>query len=122
MEKIIRKFDQLPPVKVAELKRPLTAVLEKRVEDSDIEMSTMVDLDDLLNIRMASVLPDWAIQKIRSASRTSDAYFVFCDALTRSGIYGLFMFLNGLRINQQEHLFHLLCTEEFCKELQSILD
>uniref|UniRef100_A0A914X1Y2 Uncharacterized protein n=1 Tax=Plectus sambesii TaxID=2011161 RepID=A0A914X1Y2_9BILA len=85
-------------------------------------MSTMVDLEDLVNIHMASVLPDSAVKKIRSAPHTSEAFFVFCEALTKSSIYGLFMFLIGLRSNKQEHLFHVFCTEEFCKELLAILD
>uniref|UniRef100_A0A914X1E0 Uncharacterized protein n=1 Tax=Plectus sambesii TaxID=2011161 RepID=A0A914X1E0_9BILA len=122
MEKIIRKFDQLPPGKVSKLKRPLTPVLKNGVENSRIEMSTMVDLEDLVNIQMASVLPNSAVKKIRSAPQTSEAFSVFCEALTKSSIYGLFMFLVGLRSNKQEHLFHLFCTEEFCKELLRILD
>uniref|UniRef100_A0A914WM28 CARD domain-containing protein n=1 Tax=Plectus sambesii TaxID=2011161 RepID=A0A914WM28_9BILA len=122
MENILGKFDQLPKEKVNKLKKPLTDVLKNGVNDSRIAMSTMVDLEDLVNIHMSSVFTDGTVKKIRSVPQTSDAFYVFCEALTRSSIYGLFMFLIGLRSNKQEHLFHILCTEEFCKELLSVLD
>uniref|UniRef100_A0A914X511 CARD domain-containing protein n=1 Tax=Plectus sambesii TaxID=2011161 RepID=A0A914X511_9BILA len=122
VEKIITKFKKVPKIKLSKLDKPLTKTLIEGLSDSREEMAARIDLEDLINIHMSSVLTDSAVKKIRNAPSTSNAFYVFSEALTNGSILALLKFLSGLKSTKQGHLFHLFCTEEFCNELVSVTD
>uniref|UniRef100_A0A914UIH4 Uncharacterized protein n=1 Tax=Plectus sambesii TaxID=2011161 RepID=A0A914UIH4_9BILA len=121
MENILRKFDKLPKDKTYKLKKLLPPALVGELDDCRSQFA-MIDMQDIVNNYMPTVLPDSAIKKIRSAIDNSNGAYELCESLKRSSILALLTFLKGLESTNQDHYFHSFCTKVFCNELKSILD
>uniref|UniRef100_A0A914X814 CARD domain-containing protein n=1 Tax=Plectus sambesii TaxID=2011161 RepID=A0A914X814_9BILA len=122
MENILRKFDQLPKEKIEKLKkRSLTPVLIQELDDWRSQFA-MIDMQDIVNNYMPTVLPDSAIKKIRSAIDNSNGAYELSESLKKSSVLALFTFLKGLESTKQNHFFPSFCTRTFCDEMLSIID
>uniref|UniRef100_A0A914XJJ9 CARD domain-containing protein n=1 Tax=Plectus sambesii TaxID=2011161 RepID=A0A914XJJ9_9BILA len=121
MENILCKFDQMPKSKTHKLKRVLPPALVRELDNCRGLFAT-IEMQDVVNNYMPTVLPDSTIKKIKNAIDNSNGAYELCESLKRSSILALLTFLKGLESTKQDHFFHSFCTKAFCDDLQSILN